>query len=390
MIERKSTIKKLITLFALVVVFTTLTLLSDNSDVCEFFATTFARAWIFVFGNISSVLPFSCYELFLIVAIALAVVFVVLLIKFLANRKWNKLLSMTLIAAITVMSFLSIYTATATMTYNRHELPQDIYKSYSGDDLTYEQALELAQIMVDGLNETYEQTKHDENGNIVIPYDVRELSSLIDEAYGKINGDYLSSYTPRGKKIINKTLMSEMHIVGVFFAPFGEANVNGYENNLYLPQTLAHEIAHSKGVMREFQADIVSCYALLQSDDPYLRYSAYVKCYGYALQIVSLYPNSQADYARLVAQVNTGVGIERQNYRQFYGQFNHLDKLGEFFNDLYLKLQKQPEGTGSYVKPGQVVGTGDTDDYGEQIVHVVNFSGLQNMLIALYKQGKLK
>ena len=233
MIERKSIIKKLITLCVLVVVFTTLTLLSRNGEICEFFATTFARAWIFVFGNIASVLPFSCYELFLIVTIVLAVAFVVFLIKFLAKRKWNKLLSMMLIAAITVMSFLSIYTATATMTYNRHELPQDIYKSYSGDDLTYEQALELAQIMVDGLNETYEQTEHDENGNIVIPYNIKELSDLIDEAYGKIDGNYLSSYTPRGKKIINKTLMSEMHIVGVFFAPFGEAKVNGYENNLY-------------------------------------------------------------------------------------------------------------------------------------------------------------
>lgn len=390
MIERKSTLKRLIILGALIVVFVTLTLLSDNRAVCEFFATTFARAWIFVFGHITSVFPFSCYELFLIAAIILAVAFVVFLFKFLIRRKWNKLLSMTLIAAITVMSFLSIYTATATMTYNRYDLPQDVYKSYSGDDLTYEQALNLAQIMIDGLNETYELTEHDENGNIVIPYDISELSALIDEAYSKIDGNYFSSYTPRGKKIINKTLMSEMHIVGVFFAPFGEANVNGYENNLYLPQTLAHEIAHSKGVMREFQADIVSCYALLQSDNPYLRYSAYVKCYGYALQIVNLYPNSQADYARLAAQVNDGVGIERQNYRKFYAQFNHLDNLGEFFNDLYLKLQKQPDGTGSYVKPGEIVGTGEIDSDGEQIVEIINFSGLQNMLIGLYKQGKLK
>lgn len=390
MIEKKSTIKKLIALFALVVVFVTLTLLSDNSDVCEFFATAFARAWISVFGRISSVLPFSCYEVFLIAAIVFAVVFVVYLIKFLANRKWNKLVSMTLIASITVMSFLSIYTATATMTYNRHELPQDIYRSYNGDDLTYEQALELAQIMVDDLNETYEQTEHDENGNIVIPYTIKQLSALIDEAYDKIDGNYLSPYTPRGKKIINRTLMSEMHIVGVFFAPFGEANVNGYENNLYLPQTLAHEIAHSKGVMREFEADIVSCYALLQSDDAYLRYSAYVKCYGYALQIVKLYPNSQADYARLQSQVNKGVDVENSNYRKFYAKFDHLDNLGEFINDIYLKLQKQPDGTNSYVKPGEIVGTGQIDGDGIQIVQIINFSGLQNMLIGLYKQGKLK
>lgn len=390
MIERKSTIKKLIALGALTVVFVTLTLLSKSVAVCEFFATTFARAWIFVFGHISGVLPFSCYELFLIVAIALAVTFAVYLIVFSVKRRWNKLLSMTLIAAITVMAFLSVYTATASMTYNRNPLPQNIYKQYGSSDLSAEQAFEIAKTIVNGANETYAQTEHDKDGNIVIPYSIKELSDKIAEAYKAMDGNYLSAYTPRGKKIISKTIMSEMHIVGVFFAPFGEANVNGYETNLYLPQTLAHEIAHSKGVMREYQADIVSLYALLCSDDPYLRYSAYVTCLDAALQILSYYPNSGEMLSALRSQINEGIYAERRNYWQFYEQFNHLDKIGEFFNDLYLKLQKQPDGTGSYVDGSDVVDTGDVDESGDPIYEVVKFEGKQNLLITLYMQGKLK
>lgn len=389
MIERKSALKKLIVLLSLVALFVTLTLLSKSKAVCEFFASTFARAWIFVFGNIFGVLPFSGYELFLIAAIVLAVVFCVYLVIFLAKRRWNRLVSMLLIAAITVFSFLNIYTATASMTYNRNDLPADIYSQYSSKDLTYAEALEIANIIIDRANETFSATKHDTDGNIVYPFNFKELCDMMKEEYKRLDNRYFSSYTPSGKRIINKTIMSELHITGVFFAPFGEANVNGNENNLYLPHTLAHEIAHSKGVMKEFQADIVSCYVLLQSDNPYLSYGAYVQCLNSALNIVSLYPDSKAHYDLLEANVNDAIYTERRNYTAFYSQFHHFDDLGDFLNDIYLKLQKQPDGSGSYVKPGEIIDTGNTDNDGRPIVEVVNFSGMQNLLITLYKQGKL-
>lgn len=389
MIERKSALKKLIVLLSLVALFVTLTLLSKSKAVCEFFASTFARAWIFVFGNIFGVLPFSGYELFLIAAIVLAVVFCVYLVIFLAKRRWNRLVSMLLIAAITVFSFLNIYTATASMTYNRNDLPADIYSQYSSKDLTYAEALEIANIIIDRANETFSATKHYTDGNIVYPFNFKELCDMMKEEYKRLDNRYFSSYTPSGKRIINKTIMSELHITGVFFAPFGEANVNGNENNLYLPHTLAHEIAHSKGVMKEFQADIVSCYVLLQSDNPYLSYGAYVQCLNSALNIVSLYPDSKADYDLLDAKVNDAIYTERRNYTAFYSQFHHFDDLGDFLNDIYLKLQKQPDGSGSYVKPGEIIDTGNTDNDGRPIVEVVNFSGMQNLLITLYKQGKL-
>lgn len=390
MIERKSLIKKLIALGALVLLFVALTMLSENSDVCEFFASTFARAWIYVFGHILGVVPISFYELFLIAAIILAVLFVVYVIIFLSKRKWNRLLSMVLITALTVFSFLNIYTATGTMTYNRHELPAEVYAMYNSDNLTFDEAVEIAEIVIESANEAYAATKHDEEGNIEYPYTFNELASLMVKEYERLDNSYFSSYTPKGKKIINKTIMSELHIVGVFFAPFGEANVNGYETNLYLPQTLAHEIAHSKGVMREFQADIVSEYVLLQSDNPYMRYGAYVKCLSSALQIVSMYPDSHAEYARLQSLIDERIYTERRNYSTFYSQFDHFDNLGDFFNDLYLKLQKQPDGTGSYVKPPVIEGTGEVDNSGNEIYFVVSFSGLQNLLINLYKQGKLQ
>ena len=181
--------------------------------------------------------------------------------------------------------------------------------------------------------------------------------------------------------------MSQMHIVGVFFAPTGEVNVNGNENNLFLPSTMAHEMAHAKGVMREYEADIVSRYVLATSENPYLCYGTLVQLSSYALSLVGKYPDSRQDYERLYNSVAAGIRLERQNYNEFYAQFTLLDDVGEFFNDIYLKLQQQQGGTESYEKPGETQGTGQVDGDGEEIVQIVRFSGVENLLIHLYKQG---
>jgi len=393
---KKSMVKKLIALGVLFLILGVLLILKNNQDVCEFFATTFSRAWIFLFGNLCGWLPFSLFELFLICAIVGAVVFVVFAIIHMAKRKWQSLLSLTLAVAIGVVSFVNVYTATASFSYNRKPLPSEVYAEYSSENFTYEEAVELATILADKLNYAYEHTEHDEHGNIVYPYDFNKMSELLAEEYKRLPSDYFSSYTPHAKKIINKWIMSQLHITGVFFAPFGEANVNGNENRLYMPVTMAHEMAHGKGVMQEYQADIVAYYVTVTSEDPYLSYGALATLTGTALSILSAYPTLEAKnqyphkvIADIQNSINKGVSNEQRNYAEFWSQFTVLDDLGNFFNDIYLKLQKQEGGTQSYHKPTESEGTGETDDWGQEIVFVTSFSGTQNLLINLFKQGLL-
>ena len=386
---KRQILRMLIALEALVLLFVILLLLKNNQQVCEFFATTFSRAWIFLFGNLLGWIPISFYELFLIVVILGAIALVVFIVIFLCKHKWKRLLSTVLIVGLAVMTFLNVYTATASFSYGRDHLPDEVYSEYSGDDLTFEEAVEIASILIDRANAAYRATDHDEDGNIVYPYSFRQISKMLAKEYERLESKYFSPYTPNAKKIINKRIMSEMHIVGVFFAPFGEANINGYETNFYLPQTMAHEMAHGKGVMREYEADLVASYICLTSDNPYLSYGALVKCLSSALSMVWLYPNSTQAVNELDDMLDKAILKERSNYSIFYGQFTLLDDIGEFFNDLYLKLNKQEDGTGSYVKPGEVTGTGQKDDDGHEIVQIINFSATQNLLIKLYKEGKL-
>lgn len=388
-LDRK-TVRRMIELAVLVVLFVVLLLLKRSRKVCEFFARTISRWWIFIFGNIFGVVPISFYELFLIAVICGAITLVVFLCVFLAKRRWRSLVSAVLISALTVFSFLNIYTATASFSYGRDELPAEVYNEFSGKDLTYEQADELATAMVHGVIAAYNETKHDADGNIEFPYTFREISNLVAQEFYKLPEGYFSSYTPRTKRVLNKTIMSELGITGVFFAPFGEANINGNENNMYLPYTIAHEIAHGKGVMVEYKANLIAAYVLLDSENPYLRYSALVKCVYQSIALLRLYPNSSPRCTELNAELDaSGVPREIANVSQFYRQFDLLEKVGDFFNDMYLKFQKQEGGSQSYTKPGVSQGTGEKDDFEQEIVEIRSFSNIQNLLILMYKQGKL-
>ncbi len=389
MAHKKYWLKKLIVVGILAVVLTTLLVLKNNVAVSEFMATTFARGWIWLFGNILGWIPISFYELFLIVAILALLLVIILMIANLCKRNFRRVVSTLLTTVIVVLSGVTLYTAVASFSYNREPLPEEILTEYSSNDFTYEEALLLAKYVINKANECYQLTEHDSNGNVVLP-SFDQLNDMIIEEYKRLDCDYFSSFTPRAKRIINKRIMSEMHITGVFFAPFGEANVNGNENNLFTPGTIAHEMAHGKGVMRESDANMVKSYLLLTSQNPYLQYSGWVDCLSKAISMVSYYPEWTQDLrAELRNSVNPAIWKEISNYNNFYGQFTLFNDVGNFFNDIYLKLQGETDGVDSYVKPPVIQGTGQFTPDGEEIVVVRNFSDVQNLLITLYKQGKI-
>lgn len=389
--NKNSIVTKLIIVGGLGVLLAVLLVLKTNVAICEFFATTIARGWIWLTGHILGWIPISFYELFLIVAISGLIVCIVFIVRYFCKHKPKQAVSLLLTVVIVALCGVNLYTATASFSYDRDPLPKEIVSSYSGDDLPYEQALAIANYVVDQVNELYESTSHDKDGNVIMP-SLAELNDLLQGEYKRLNnvGDgYFSSFTPNAKGILNKRIMSEMHVAGVFFAPFGESNVNVTRIDVYTPSTMAHELAHAKGVMRESDANTVSVYLLLTSQNPYLRYSGYVYVMQSALSMVSAYRDSDTDYFALRNRVNHGVFAELSNYSKHWSQYTLLDDIGEFFNNIYLKLQGQTNGTGSYVKPPVIEWTGEKDEDGNEIGVVIEFSNIQNVLINLYKQGKL-
>ena len=337
-------------------------------------------------GHILGWIPISFFEFFLIVAIVSLIVCIVLIIKHFCNKRAKKALSLLLSVVIVALSGVNLYTMTASFSYEREPLPNNIIKSYNGDTVTYEEAIDITEYIIEQVNGIYQQVPHDEQGNVILP-SLDELNDILREEYKRLDSSYFSPFTPNVKGIFNKRIMSEMHTTGVFFAPFGEPNINVTRLDVFTPSTMAHELAHSKGVMRESDANTVASYLLLTSENAFLRYSGYVDCLSDALRMVRMYPNSNTDYARLSNSVDDGVSREIANYSKHWMQYTVLDDIGEFFNNIYLKLQGQTGGTDSYVEPPVFEITGDKDEDGNDIIVILNFSNMQNLLINLYKQG---
>ena len=386
---KKSLIAKSITVGALLLLLAVLLLLKTNTAICEFVATTFARAWIWLTGHLFGWIPISIFELFLIVAILALIVSIVRIVKYLTKHKGKRALALFLSVVIVALCGVNLYTVTASFSYERESLPDDIVKSYNGNSVTYEETIAITEYVIEQVNNCYQAIPHDADGNVIMP-SIKELNELLRQEYRRLDSDYFSPYTPNVKGIINKRIMSEMHITGVFFAPFGEPNINVTRIDVFTPSTMAHELAHAKGVMRESDANTVASYLLLTSENAFLRYSGYVDCLSDALRMVRMYPNSNADYNRLSSSIHAGVSREISNYNKHWMQYKVLDDVGEFFNNIYLKLQGQTNGTGSYVEPPLFEGTGNKDDDGNEVIIILNFSNTQNLLINLHKQGQFK
>ena len=73
--------------------------------------------------------------------------------------------------------------------------------------------------------------------------------------------------------------MSYTNFTGFFFPFTGEANINTDAPPALLASTIAHEIAHQRGVAEEDEANFVAVLASLENGDPVYAYSACLMAY---------------------------------------------------------------------------------------------------------------
>ena len=81
------------------------------------------------------------------------------------------------------------------------------------------------------------------------------------------------------KGVLCSKVMSLTDFTGFFFPFTGEANVNTDFPTSLLPATIAHELAHQRGVAKEQEANFVAVRACLADGDPAFVYSAALLAY---------------------------------------------------------------------------------------------------------------
>ena len=182
-----------------------------------------------------------------------------------------------------------------------------------------------------------------------MPYSYEELNDKLMDAYDVAceKYDFIPKLHSRVKRVMLSEPMTYTHISGVYTFFTGEANINTNFPDYTLPYTAAHELAHQRGIAREDEANFVAFLVCKESDDVYIRYSAYLNMYEYLRN--ALYSASTDYYAETYYSVPASCRKEMAAYSKFFEKYreNVIEEVSESVNDTFLTINGT-EGTRSY------------------------------------------
>ena len=184
----------------------------------------------------------------------------------------------------------------------------------------------------------------------VMPYSLDEMNTKLNDAYEKAAEKYtfIRSFRSNVKYVLLSEPMSYTHITGVYTFFTGEANINVNFPDYTIPYTAAHELSHQRGIAREEEANFMAYLICMESDDPYIRYSAAFNLLEYVMN--ALYSADRTLYGRMWNALDSRFQYEMIAYNEFFEKYreNKAADVSDKVNDTYLKSQGQTQGSRSY------------------------------------------
>jgi hypothetical protein len=170
------------------------------------------------------------------------------------------------------------------------------------------------------LANTYGQmVERDEDGVFSEPLDpIFEASSTL---YENIQEEFpcLQGPSLRAKPFFFSRLMSYINFTGFFFPFTAEANINTDSPGCLVPSTIAHELAHQRGVAAEDEANFVAVLSCMAQEDPVYRYSAALLAYIHLGNALYKADNEawKAVYSSLSEEVRADLSANNAYWDQF-------------------------------------------------------------------------
>lgn len=254
-------------------------LLRGNKAVMNALCRTLVRPWHAFAGRLFSAVPFSVTEWVILFLVTLGVVLLIILLVRLIRRRWAK-------AYRTGMTILSVSAALFALFCLWWGV------LYYSDSFTEQTGLKRRDVSVQELetvtkyfaaqaNTLAERTERDRNGVCAMDKDAifRRSADIYEGAEQTF--PCLAAPAVRAKPVVLSRLLSYIHYTGFFFPYTAEANLNADSPVCLLPSTIAHELAHLRGVAREDEANFCAVVACMESGDDEYRYSGALLAYIY-------------------------------------------------------------------------------------------------------------
>ena len=315
----------------------------EFSDIFNRYVSPFVRGFL---ATLTGWIPFSLAEFLL-----LMVPFIVIAIVVFGLNRYSSSWRDVLIFSLTILSVAAYVFSTFTLGF---------VPAYRGSRLDKKLGLDKQPVSADELRDTTYAVLEEltaieseigfkSDGFSVMPYSYEELNDKLMDAYDVAceKYDFIPKLHSRVKRVMLSEPMTYTHISGVYTFFTGEANINTNFPDYTLPYTAAHELAHQRGIAREDEANFVAFLVCKESDDVYIRYSAYLNMYEYLRN--ALYAANPDYYTETYYNVPANCRKEMTAYSKFFDKYreNVIEEVSETVNDTFLTINGT-EGTRSY------------------------------------------
>ena len=238
------------------------------------------RPWHAWAGRVSSLVRFSCAEWVIAAWVLMGAAFLWQLAVHVLRRRDRRALWRWAVSLLTTVSLLfGLFCLWWGVCYY-----SDSFTEQAGLARRAVSAEELEQVtrsFAQLANEYAPRVERDENG--LFTADRRALFDRSETLYHALEREYpcLAGPELRAKPAVFSKIMSYMDNTGYFFCFTAEANVNVDCPMALLPATIAHELAHQRGVAAEDEANFAAVAACLADGDPTFVYSGALMAYVY-------------------------------------------------------------------------------------------------------------
>lgn len=301
-----------------------------------------------VISLVSYALPFSAMELLIGCAVVFLLAYIIRFIVMVLRKRADGHRTYTFAVSLISLA-VSIYAGFCVLWGVNYYT--DSFQDKSGLNArmaTAEELYEVTMIFVDGLNETADQVKRDENG--LFAEDVKEIFAYSTSVYDNISGEFpCLAYEDRApKKMVFGRVMSAMGFTGVYFPYVAESNLNVDAPLALLPATIAHELGHQRSIASEQECNFIGILASVTSDSIAYRYSGYLQ--GYIHLGNALYKADQALWEKAVSQLPAPAVADMRYNNAYWDQFEEsvVDAAANEVYDKFLKSYGQTQGMKSY------------------------------------------
>ena len=202
----------------------------------------------------------------------------------------------------------------------------------------------LGRMMAENVNRTYAEAH--ESGRRTP--ESEEIAKLLKESYDSAPE---FNFLPRGefaqpKPVYLSDVLTRLGISGVYFPFTAEPNYNADIPDFQMPFSIAHEMAHQRGVARESEANFVAYVVCVNSRDPFVRYSGYRNGLGVLSELHKVEPEKARELAK---QLGTGYREDSRRAALFWAKASGAaGALSHRVNDLYLRANRVRAGAADY------------------------------------------